>query len=117
MDYLITKEIVLTLFTCGCIVLAVYSSMRLSKEIRDEAAKNRESFMELLKHSIDTIKSTSLEERVNAVALEGQHDIQLQMMKDAMDQERDILSEENIVPRFVHAEDGTKLDLNEYEIL
>ena len=111
MDYLIMKDIATLILILVCIGAAFYSSLRLS---RSDKAHQKE-MMELLKHSIDTIKSTSLEERVNAVALESQHEVQLEMLKDAYSQEQELLEEKE--PYYVHADDGTRINLNEYEVM
>ena len=111
MDYLIMKDIAALILVLVCVGVAFYSSLRLSRS--NEA--HQKEMMELLKHSIDTIKSTSLEERVNAVALEGQHEVQLEMLKDAYSQEKQLSEEKE--PRYVHADDGTRINLNEYEVM
>lgn len=116
MDYLIMKDIIALTLVLICIGFAFYSSLKLSRDIKGEADKNRDSLMELLRHSIDTIKSTSLEERVNAVALEGQHEVQLEMLKDAYAQEKQT-EEKEIEPHFVQTASGDKIDINNYEIL
>lgn len=115
MDYLVMRDIAILFFMLVCIGLAFYSSMKFSRDVQDMATEHRDGMMELLKHSIDTIKSTSLEERVNAVALEGQHGVQLEMLKDAYSQEKQLAEERD--PKYVHADDGTRIDLNEYEVM
>ena len=116
MDYLIMREIAALVFVMVCIGFTFYSSIKISRDIKEETDKQRDSLMELLKHSIDTIKSTSLEERVNAVALEGQHEVQLEMLKDAYEQEKQ-MEEKSVEPYFVQTSSGEKIDLNNYEIL
>ena len=111
MDYLIMKDIAVLVVVLVCIGVAFYSSLRLSRS--DQA--HQKEMMELLKHSIDTIKSTSLEERVNAVALESQHEVQLEMLKDAYSQEQQLAEEKE--PRYVSADSGARIDLNEYEVM
>ena len=115
MDYIVIKDIALLVFMASCIGLSFYSSIKMSKDIKEEAGKNRDSMMELLKHSIDTIKSTNLEERVNAVALESEHDVKLQMLKDAYAQEKQM--EEERSPQYAHTDEGVKINLNEYEVM
>ena len=117
MEYLIVKDVLLFVFTCCCIGISIYSSLRLSKEVRNEARENRESLTGLLKHSIDTLKSASLEERVNATALEGQHEVQLEMLKDAYEVEKSDGGNSYQDPRYAHSDNGTRIDLNDYEIL
>lgn len=112
MDYLIMKDIVVLIVVATCVGIAFYSSIRMSRS----GEEHQKEMMELLKHSIDTIKSTSLEERVNAMALEGQHEVQLEMLKDALAQEREMAGGERD-PRYAHSEDGTRIDLNEYEVM
>ncbi len=115
MDYIVIKDVALLTFMAICIGLSFYSSLKLSRDTQEESNKSRDSMMELLKHSIDTIKSTSLEDRVNAVALEGQHEVQLEMLKDAYSEEKQLAEEKE--PRYVHADDGTRINLNEYEVM
>ena len=115
MDYIVIKDILLLTFVAACIGLSFYSSLKLSRDIKEESSKSRDSMMELLRHSIDTIKSTNLEERVNAVALEEQHGVQLEMLKDAYEAEKELGRERE--PRYAHSEDGTRIDLNEYEVM
>ena len=115
MDYLIMKDIAVLIIVATCVGIAFYSSIKFSRDVRDVSKGYRDDLMELLRHSIDTIKSTSLEERVNAVALEGQHEVQLEMLKDAYEAEKDI--DEVREPRYAHADDGTRIDLNEYEVM
>jgi hypothetical protein len=112
MDYLIMKDIAALILVLVCVGVAFYSSLRLSRS----GEEHQKKMMELLKHSIDTIKSTSLEERVNAVALEGQHEVQLEMLKDALAQEQEVADEERD-PHYVHTDEGARIDLHEYEIL
>jgi len=111
MDYLIMKDIAVLVVVLVCIGVAFYSSLRLSRS--DQA--HQKEMMELLKHSIDTIKSTSLEERVNAVALESQHEVQLEMLKDAYSQEQQLAEEKE--PHYAHADNGNRINLNEYEVM
>ena len=112
MDYLIMKDIAILIIVATCVGVAFYSSIRLSRS----GEEHQKEMMELLKHSIDTIKSTNLEERVNAMALEGQHEVQLEMLKDALAQERDMAEEER-GPHYVHTEEGARIDLHDYEVL
>ena len=116
MDYLIMREIAALVLVMVCIGFTFYSSVKLSRDIKEESGKQRDTLMELLRHSIDTIKSTSLEERVNAVALEGQHEVQLEMLKDAYEAERQ-MEEKEAEPFFVQTSSGDKIDINNYEIL
>ena len=115
MDYLIMRDISILVFMMICIGLAFYSSIKFSRDVQNIEEGHRNDMMELLRHSIDTIKSTSLEERVNATALEGQHEAQIEMLKDAYSQEKQEAEEKE--PRYVHSENGARLNLNEYEIL
>ena len=115
MDYLIMRDVSILVFMMICIGLAFYSSIKFSRDVRDVAAGHRDDMMELLRHSIDTIKSTNLEERVNATALESQHEIQLEMLKDAYSQEKQEAEEKE--PRYAHSDDGTRINLNEYEVM
>ena len=115
MDYIAIKDITLLTFVAACIGMSFYSSLKMSRDIKEESNKTRDSLLKLLKHSIDTIKSTNLEERVNAVALEEQHGVQLEMLKDAYEAEKELGKERE--PRYAHSEDGTRIDLNEYEVM
>ncbi len=115
MDYIVIKDVALLTFMAICIGLSFYSSLKLSRDIQEESNKSRDSMMELLKHSIDTIKSTNLEERVNAVALEDQHEVKLQMLKDAYAQEKS--EEEERSPQYAHTDEGVRINLNEYEVM
>jgi|TARA_R100000049_G_C1878613_1_gene35788 molybdopterin synthase catalytic subunit len=115
MDYLIMREIAALVFMMTCIGFMFYSSIKFSRDVRDVATEHRDDMMELLRHTIDTLKSTSLEERVNAVALESQHEVQLEMLKDAYSQEKQEAEEKD--PHYVHADDGTQINLNEYEVM
>ena len=115
MDYLIMRDITIIFFMLVCIGLAFYSSIKFSRDVQDMATEHHDGMMELLKHSIDTIKSTSLEERVNAVALEDQHEVQLEMLKDAYSQEMQLDAEKE--PHYVHTDDGARINLNEYEVM
>ena len=115
MDYLIMRDIAILVFKMTCIGVMFYSSIKFSRDVRDVAIEHRDDMMELLKHSIDTIKSTSLEERVNAVALESQHEVQLEMLKDAYSEEKQLAEEKE--PHYAQADDGTRINLNEYEVM
>lgn len=115
MDYLIMRDIAILFFMLVCIGLAFYSSIKFSRDVQDVTMGHRNDMMELLKHSIDTIKSTSLEERVNAVALEDQHGVQLEMLKDAYSQEKQL--DEEREPQYAHTDDGARINLNEYEVM
>ena len=115
MDYIVIKDITMLIFMAICIGISFYSSTKLSKTIQSEAESQRDGMMELLRHSIDTIKSTSLEERVNAVALESEHEVKLEMLKDAFEQEKQVVEERD--PRYAHTDDGSRINLNEYEVM
>mgnify|MGYP004460018213 FL=1 len=115
MDYFVMRDIAILVFMVVCIGLAFYSSMKFSRDVRDVAAGHRDDMMELLRHTIDTLKSTSLEERVNAVALESQHEAQLEMLKDAYSKEKELVEERE--PQYVQADNGARINIHEYEIL
>ena len=115
MDYIVIKDVALLVFMAVCIGLSFYSSIKMSRDVKEESNKSRDSMMELLKHSIDTIKSSNLEERVNAAALEGEHEIKLEMLKDAYAQEEQM--EEGSPPQYAHTDDGMRIDLKEYEVM
>ena len=116
MDYLIAREIIALVLVMSCIGFTFYSSLKLSRDIKEESGKQRDALMEILKHSIDTIKSTRLEERVNAVALEGQHEVQLEMLKDAYEQERQ-MADKGLDPVYVQTTTGERIDKNTYELI
>tara|TARA_Y100000034_G_C6838067_1_gene378914 strand:- start:458 stop:811 length:354 start_codon:yes stop_codon:yes gene_type:complete len=117
MDYLVMRDIAVIVFMTACVGVAFYSSIKFSRDVQNIEAGHRDDMMELLRHSIDTIKSTSLEERVNAVALEGQHEVQLEMMRDAMEQERELALASEPTPQFAQTASGDRINMNEYEIL
>ena len=56
-------------------------------------------------------------EGVNATAIEGQHEVQLEMMKDAIEVEKSDGGNSHQAPRYAQADNGTRIDLNDYEIL
>ncbi len=91
----------------GIIVYILYTS---TKKDRSHA----EDMKSMVKYSIDHLKATSLKEKVEAHALEKQHDTQLEMLRDALYEGKELPPEEE---QMVMTDTGELIDLSEYEVL
>ena len=104
-------------FMAGTQVYFAVSFYRIFRTVNDDAKGQRTEFFSLLKHSIDTIKSGSLEERVAATAAEKQHKVHLEMMRDAFADETSQEDQRVPEPVLARTEDGTQINMREYDIL
>ena len=104
-------------FMAGAQVYFVITFYRIVRAVGADAQGQRTEFFSLLKHSIDTIKSNSLEERVAATAAEKQHKVHLEMMKDAFADETSQQDQRIPEPVLARTEDGTQINMREYDIL
>jgi len=73
--------------------------------------------VELLSQTIDNLKAQSLQERVEAKALEKESDVRVEMLKDALKMEQDLLREKVEDPVYARSSDGRDIDLRDYEIV
>ena len=77
----------------------------------------RDEFFSLLRHSVDTIKSKSLEERVKAHSAEKQHKVQMELMRDAFSEELKQEKPKEPDPVLAKTEHGIEINMREYDIL
>ncbi len=96
----------------ACLVTCVYLTHRTLKA----TIKNNDQLAELLARCMDHLKSQSLEERVQANALEKENDVRIQMLKDAIKKEAAAKppEPEHVV---VTTTDGRRIDMADYEIM
>jgi uncharacterized membrane protein YccC len=78
-----------------------------------EAAKK--DYVELLSQTIDNLKAQTLQERVEAKAIEKETDVRIEMLKDAMKASSE--AEQEPEPQFVTTTDGREIDLRDYDIV
>lgn len=100
-------------FAATAFVLFTFN--KLSRGLIVTLESQRAEFCSLLKHSIDTIKAKSLAERTLAEAEEKRNDVQIEMLKDAMIEERE--SGAIIDPVYARTDAGTEINIREYDIL
>jgi len=109
----ITEPAVLFFFLAlACLATCVYLT---HKNFRVSIDSNNR-IAELLARCMDHLKAQSLEERVQANALEKENDVRIQMLKDAIKNEADAgpPEPEHVV---VTTTDGRKIDMADYEIM
>ena len=100
------------LLAMSCLATCVYITHKNFKA----AVDSNDRIAGLLARCMDLLKAKSLEERVQANALEKENDVRVQMLKDA------IKKEANAEPAgpdhvIVTTTDGRKIDMADYEIM
>ena len=113
MSALLVSSQILALLSIIYFQMTAWRAFRANQE---EFRKQRDEYHSLLRHAMDTIKAKSLEERAQAVVAERQHDVQIEMMRDAWAQEKDLEPKEE-KPLFVKTVDGGEIDVRDYEVL
>ena len=88
----------------------LHRTMRMTHDVKRD-------YVELLSQTIDNLKAQSLQERVEAKALEKESDVRVEMLKDALKMEQDLLREKAEDPVYVRSSDGRDIDLRDYEIV
>lgn len=69
---------------------------------------------ELLSQAMDTLKAQSLEERVQAKAIEKETDVRIELLRDALDDpDADVDTE----PKMAQTADGRVIDLRNWEVV
>ena len=97
------------------VIYVVSNFRKLVGSIIGDVKDQRTEFCSLLKHSVDTIKAKSLAERVLVETEEKRSDIQLEMLKDAFEQERE--TGVRVDPIYARTDAGKEINIREYEIL
>lgn len=111
----------LEIATVICLSLIVLTSVGMCAYVLHRAVKMthdvKKDYVELLSQTIDNLKAQSLQERVEAKALEKESDVRVEMLKDALQMEQDLLKGKAEEPVFVKTSDGKEIDLRNYEII
>jgi len=91
---------------CALSAIALFKTQNLLREIHKEYAG-------VINNAMIHLKAQSVQEAVEAKALEKETDVRVEMLKDALAHEPTTVDE----PKFVHTDDGRTIDLRDYELV
>ena len=111
----------LQIATVICLSLIVLASVGMCAYVLHRAVKMThdvtKDYVELLSQTIDNLKAQSLQERVEAKALEKESDVRVELLKDALKMEQDLLANKTEDPVYARTSEGNEIDLRNYEII
>lgn len=99
--------VIVSVLACAYIA---HRATRMTHEVKKD-------YVELLSQAIDNLKAQSLQERVEAKALEKESDVRVEMLKDALKIEQDLLANKTEDPVYARTSEGNEIDLRNYEII
>lgn len=101
---------VVVLIAVGMCVYVLHRAVQITSDVTKD-------YVELLSQSIDNLKAQSLQERVEAKALEKESDVRVEMLKDALKLEQDLIANKEEDPVYAKTSDGQEIDLRNYDII
>ena len=106
METLAAAVVVVGLAICVLCAVSLFKTQSLLQEIHKEYAG-------VINNAMIHLKAQSVQEAVEAKALEKEADVRVEMLKDALAQEPEEANE----PKFVQTDDGRTIDLRDYELV
>ena len=106
MEALAAAVVVVGLATCVLCAVSLFKTQNLLREIHKE-------YSGVINNAMIHLKAQSVQEAVEAKALEKEADVRVEMLKDALAHEPAEVDE----PKFVHTDDGRTIDLRDYELV
>tara|TARA_R110000744_G_scaffold148567_1_gene261624 strand:- start:389 stop:727 length:339 start_codon:yes stop_codon:yes gene_type:complete len=109
-------EILITVSTALIVLAAIGASSYALHKSTIAFETSKKDYVELLGQAIDNLKAQSLMERVEAKTMEKESDVRVEMLKDAIKAENDLVKAES-APVFATTSDGESIDMRDYEII